>query len=422
MSSEGLIFVERAAGLLHANGQTTERTVQQITRLAKAYGYQLSALPQWDFILLRFKPLDPKGEPWITAEIDTKPVSIDMNKVARLNQWIDQICEDPHRQLENHLNAARMRLDEISAALPSSNPKFVLMSGLGAAALAIIFGISAWPILGLIFLIAAIGAIARRAIAGFTHNLFMQPFVAALITGSAGGLLGGHVPDGSLLFIELAPCMILVPGAHMLNGSIDVFRGRLTLGTARLVYSGIILLSICTGLLLGLALTGDSLAAYTTAGGLNILALDLLAAGIAAASFGIFFSLRWSMLIVPVSVAVSCHAVRWWVLSQGGHVIEGALIACLIAGALMTFFSHRLKIPFAALAFTSVVSMMPGIFIFKFSNGLLGMYNSGTASTLALFNNTYHNGMTALLIVAAMTFGLLFPKLIIECIVAKKPR
>jgi uncharacterized membrane protein YjjB (DUF3815 family) len=66
--------------------------------------------------------------------------------------------------------------------------------------------------------------------------------------------------------------------------------------------------------------------------------------------------------------------------------------------------------------------MMPGIFIFKFSNGLLGMYNSGTASTLALFNDTYHNGMTALLIVAAMTFGLLFPKLIIECIVAKKPR
>jgi len=49
--------------------------------------------------------------------------------------------------------------------------------------------------------------------------------------------------------------MVLVPGSHLLDGAIDLVRMRITLGVARLTYSGIVVLMICFGLLLGSRMT-----------------------------------------------------------------------------------------------------------------------------------------------------------------------
>ena len=53
--------------------------------------------------------------------------------------------------------------------------------------------------------------------------------------------------------------MVLVPGPHVLNGALDLINGRIHLGAARLIYAGLVIVAISTGLLLGLALLGVSL-------------------------------------------------------------------------------------------------------------------------------------------------------------------
>ena len=42
-----------------------------------------------------------------------------------------------------------------------------------------------------------------------------------------------------LLLIAVCPCMVLVPGPHILNGAIDLMRTRVALGIARLGYAGL---------------------------------------------------------------------------------------------------------------------------------------------------------------------------------------
>jgi uncharacterized membrane protein YjjB (DUF3815 family) len=206
--------------------------------------------------------------------------------------------------------------------------------------------------------------------------------------------------------------MVLVPGPAVLNGMIDLIQARINLAVSRLVYAGFIIVAISSGLLLTLTLLNVSLPVQ--ASGLTVpIWADVLAAGIAAAAYSIFYSTPTRMIGWAIAVGMLAHALRYETLVANGNVVIATFIASLFVGLIVTPIARRRHMPFAAIGFASVVSMIPGVYLFRLASGLLQLVN-GSHATLQLLGGIAYDGTTAVGIILALSFGAVVPKIVID--------
>jgi hypothetical protein len=73
-----------------------------------------------------------------------------------------------------------------------------------------------------------------------------------------------------------------------------------------------------------------------------------------------------------------------------------------------------MRLPFAGLAFASVVSLIPGVFLFRMAGGMVDLLALGSNAPQELVVQIVADGTTAILIILAMSFGLIVPKMYIQ--------
>ena len=399
-----------AAQLLYANGQATRSVIAQVEGVGRSIGYSVVLFLSWGELVVQLEAIDEPKSLKIIA-IDCAPANVDMNKVMKSVKVLEEVSA---RRLD--VSAASAALNEIARLGPTSTVRFAGLAGAGAAALAVIFGGALTFSLGLIALSAAAGAVLRRFIAARGGTALPQVLGAALLSGlvAAGAARFLGVADETLL--ALCPCMVLMPGPHFLNAALDFARLRIALGQARFGYAALLTLLICVGLIAGLSLGRQTLPPPGPAA-MTPVAFDVLAAGVAVAAYGTFFSMPWRVLPLPIAIGMLAHASRWVALHWGANTPLGVFVACLIVGTLATPIANRLHFPFAAFAFASVVSLIPGIYLFHMAAELLAVMDAGSGGDMHLLMATFVDGATAGAILVAMALGLSLPKLLLESLV-----
>src|SRR2546426_6928840 len=388
--------------VLHVNGESTDDTLAAADRLANHFGLRASILPRWGELQIE------SADDGLVSVAAADPTGIDMDRVASAVRAIDEFTAGRLAPA-----AAMETIRAIARAPPAPTWLFTLAAAAGAAALSVIFGVQHAPAVALIVASAAASAVLRRTLARYSTNPLLQPLGAALLAGVIGALAVRNQLSSPLRLVAICPCMILVPGPHVLNGMIDLAALRIHLGASRLVYAGLVIVAITAGLLLGLGIFGVPLPVEVPGRSIPLW-LDVPAAGVAVAAYSIFFSTPLRMLGWPVAVGMLAHGLRWWTLAVvGADVATGAFGACLLVGLVLAPVPRRRHLPFAAIGFAPVVSMIPGVYLFRMASGLQQLA-SGSSTPVQHLGANVAARATALDIILAMGIRLIIPKIALD--------
>ncbi|MCP9271288.1 threonine/serine exporter family protein [Mycolicibacterium arenosum] len=384
-----------AASLLFANGQSTAMTQTAVARLNRGLDLDAVVVPTWSMLTLT-----AAGSRTTVLTSAVSPTAINMRRVAAMMSVADRAQDGP-LELE-HVTAGVAKAERQPG---SGTTAFVIACAAGAAALSVIYGADQPLVLLLVAVAAAGGGLLRRWLGAAGAGPLTQAFGAALLAGGVGAAATHAGLGTAAALVAICPAMVLVPGPHILNGALDMLDLRVPLGLARLAFGLLLLTAISGGLIVGLHAGGQTLAVTAQSSSAPFL-VDVVAAGVAAASYPVFFSMPWRMIGWPVAAGMLAHGVHWLAVAAGASLAIAAFASCLLVGTLLVPISHRMRIPFAGIGFAAVVALVPGVFVFR---TLAGFVEFAGAPSAELLSASAGDLIGASVIVAAMALGLALP-------------
>lgn len=111
-------------------------------------------------------------------------------------------------------------------------------------------------------------------------------------------------------------------------------------------------------------------------------------------AYSVYYSTPARMWRWPIVIGALAHGLRYVTITAlGADAVTGAFVACLLVGLVLTPVARRYQLPFAAVGFAAVVSMIPGSYLIRMASGLVQLHASGI--TPSLWEATLSNGLTA---------------------------
>lgn len=185
-----------------------------------------------------------------------------MRKVGFLgvNQRMGQAVRELVRRLEaEKLSVAvtRAELTRLTRETPR-HPGWIvdLAVGMACASFGRLLGVD-WSGFMPVFAGATLGQCFRRYLQSRRGNVFIAATLVAFVASFVSGLTARWAGSGTVDIAMVSAVLLLVPGIPALNAQYDVMNGFPTLGNARAVWVGAILIFLTIGVWLGQMALGE---------------------------------------------------------------------------------------------------------------------------------------------------------------------
>lgn len=404
--SDAVILAHRClqlSRLFLQNGAETEAVETAVVRFAAAFGAQVHLLITFESLSVTVVTDDQ-----FRTKVGHRLPALAIN-VAALDSLERLVNKAEHGLLS--LPAIGDALDQLEKQPPEfSRWAVVLAIGVTAGCLARLFG-GDWSTAWLALLAGAAALAVRQELTRQGFNLYLAIFGGAFAGGlaGAGAIALGWEADPILALV--APGMILVPGVPLLNGVLDIFRNRVTVGSARLTFGIAITFSIAVGLFLAATVTGRDLPVAQTTRTLPAWS-DAFFSGVAALGYMFLFNAPARLALGCLACGLVGHALRTASLHAGVDLVLGSFVGALAVGVIARAFSQRTGAPAVAYAFPGVVAMVPGAFAFRAVSGVLTWVRMGDLTPSPLLAETLSLAAMAFLTVLAIGIGIALPEIL----------
>jgi uncharacterized membrane protein YjjP (DUF1212 family) len=243
-----VLLIDIASALM-SSGAHTMRIIQNVSRMAETFGYELDlSVFQLSIMMTIISKKDP-GK-LLTQVRKIKPLHLNFTIVSKLSalSWetydkhlpYDVVRSDYHKIISQK----RMNSWLVLLLVASANAAFC---GLFKGDLTAI---------GLVFVATLAGFTVRQELMKKHVNHLVtfttSAFVASLVAGMCYVLHIGHTPE-----IALASSVLyLIPGVPLINSILDILQGHILTGIARLVNATSLIVCIAIGLFTTMLILG----------------------------------------------------------------------------------------------------------------------------------------------------------------------
>lgn len=415
--------------MMITSGAHTARIIRNLERIAKGLGYHSELVLTYTGIVISVYKENKLKVHTLAKTVKGKGLNFETISEISILSW---------DVLENKIPISEIKstLKQIKAKTVYSNLQLYALAPFASVALCMLFD-GDWLQSLIVYISTLAGYFARRSLMLKHHNHMLAFFIGAtistLIIHFSGAVFNVQVKEALVVSV-----LYLIPGAVMINSFIDYLEGYFESGTARFIYSLMIVLMIAFGFftsamifdipftkelnLFDLSHLQAQIRAAFEPEGLGIIASKLFFGGITSLGFALMFNIPRRALWTVFLLGAFGYLIKYLLFQElEMNLILSIFIASSFVGISGMYFAHRTHTPPIIFMIPAVINMIPGLISYEFMMGMIDWIsnNKGQKPPVEEVMQTFSYGISTVFILFALAFGVAFPIIVFKSYTVK---
>jgi uncharacterized membrane protein YjjP (DUF1212 family) len=415
--------------MMITSGSHSARTCRNLERIAKGLGYNCELVLTYTGIVISIYKQNKFKTHTLAKTIKGKGLNFETISEISILSWdvlINRISIHEIKSLLKRIKDKKVYSDlQLYALVPFAS-----------MALCILFDGDLLQSL-LVYFSTIFGYYVRRSMMLKHHNHMVSFFLGAIISTFFIHFIGVlcHIEVKEALVVSV---LYLIPGAVMINSCIDYLEGYFESGTARLIYSLMIVLMISLGFLSSSVffdlpivrtlhvfdLSNFQLIIRETfiVQGFWILISKFILGGITSLGFALMFNTPKRALWTVFLLGSVGYLIKFILVTELGlNLTLSIFVASCFVGISGMYFAHRAHTPPIIFMIPAVINMIPGLLSYEFMMGMIA-WISGDKNhkpPVEEIIQTFSYGISTVFIVFALALGVAFPVVVFKSYTVK---
>lgn len=415
--------------MMITSGAHTARIIRNLERIAKGLGYHCELVLTYTGIVISVYKQNKFKAHTLAKTVKSKGLNFETISEISILSW---------DVLENNIPIQEIKstLEQIKSKKIYSNLQLYTFAPFASVALCMLFD-GDWLQSLIVYFSTLFGYYTRRSLMLKHHNHIFAFFIGATIS-----TLFIHL-TGVVFNIQIKEALVvsvlyLIPGAVMINAFIDYLEGYFESGTARFIYSFMLVLMIAFGFftstmifdmpfikqftLFDFSYLQAQVKVAFEPEGLGIETTKLIFGGITSLGFALMFNTPKRALWTVFLLGSVGYLIKYLLFQElEMNLILSIFIASCFVGISGMYFAHRTHTPPIIFMIPAVINMIPGLISYEFMMGMIDWISGskGQKPSVEEVIQTFSYGITTVFILFALAFGVAFPIIVFKSYTVK---